>query len=652
MSIDLGAPGVRFQRRRVRPAIPALRTDIAAFVGLAERGPAHRPVATESFAEFAAVFGGFSPNAFLAYTVKAFFDNGGVRAWIVRVTSDDPGRGARAATAPLPAGGVPAWTASASSPGQWGNRLSATLQPGRRRSEQSPPSGYGADHATVGLVDSFARGTHVRLSQPGGPTLLRVVSAVDPAARRLYWVHPDARHRLPYDAPVAGFDRNLPLNVESLTYTLVVRERGKVVAIHPDLTLVPEHPRYAPDVLRVAEPDEATPPPPVLMLPPDGALGAIPPALDDDPTVAVALTGGWDGLAVLRIDDFIGDVAASALTETAPRGLQATARIDEVAIVAMPDIHVRPVEPPARDPLPPGDPCDPCAEPALAPPADGPLPDRPPLFDDADIHRAQAAMLELCERQRDRFAILDAPYSTSRDERLGLSPVGAWRDRFDSAFGALYFPWAEVPDPLEAAPLRAVPPCGHVAGQMARLDLAVGVHRPPANVPLSWLSAVTVTVSEPGHALLNPRGINVLRARAGQGLRVLGARTLSSDPLWRFVNVRRLISMIAEAFDKGSQWAVFEPNDADTRRTLAASLSAFLLGLWQRGAFVGAAPEDAFAVRCDEGNNPPSARDAGRLQADVVVAPVNPFEYVVIRLGRVDDALQVQASAVGAGGGA
>ena len=651
MTIDLGAPGVRFERRRVAPLVPALRTDITAFIGLADRGPDHRPIAVELFEEFKAVFGGFSANAFLAYAVKAYFDNGGARAWIVRVTSDDPGRGAASASGWLTSGGSPSWTVATSSPGQWGNSLSISVQPGRRRIEQSAPSGYDAASAQIGRSDGFERGTHVRLSQPGGPTAIRVVARCDRDANRIFWVDPDLDKQLPYDTPIVGFDRNRPLDVETLSYTLTVRERGRLVEIHDDLALVPEHPRFAPQVLRIVDTVEADRAPPrIALTPPDLPGGLVPPALDDDPAIEVVLAGGRDGLAMLRIEDFIGDVAAGG--GAAQRGLQAAGRIEEAALLAMPDIHVRAIDPPASEPEPPGDPCDPCAPPAVAPPAPPSAGDRPPIFSDADVLRAQAAMIDLCERLRDRFAILDAPHSAARDDATGLGPIAAWRERFDSAFGALYYPWAEVPNPIGASPLRAIPPCGHVAGQVARLDLEVGVHRPPANVPLSWLPATTAPVSEGAHALLNPLGINVIRARAGLGLRVLGARTLSSDPLWRFVNVRRLISMICKAVDIGSQWAVFEPNNDDTRATLAATLSAFLMGLWQRGSFVGADPAESFAVRCDETNNPPEARANGELRVDLSVAPVNPFEFVVLRLGHIDGTLRIDELVVRPAGGA
>jgi uncharacterized protein len=129
----------------------------------------------------------------------------------------------------------------------------------------------------------------------------------------------------------------------------------------------------------------------------------------------------------------------------------------------------------------------------------------------------------------------------------------------------------------------------------------------------------------------------VIRALPGRGLRILGARTVSSDPDWRFVNVRRLLIMLEKAIDRSVQWAVFEPNDRITRAKLTLSLTSFLLALWQRGALMGDSPDAAFRVRCDEENNPPAARDNGQLLAEVKVAPSQPFEFVVLRVGRVNN---------------
>jgi phage tail sheath protein FI len=198
-------------------------------------------------------------------------------------------------------------------------------------------------------------------------------------------------------------------------------------------------------------------------------------------------------------------------------------------------------------------------------------------------------MIEQCERLRSRVAVLDAPFSTAKDGRLGLEPIRAWRRRFDTSYGALYYPWVTVSDPLRlgGAPTRAIPPSGHVTGFIARTDLTIGVHKAPANGALGWIQDLTVTVDDTPHGVLNDEHINALRAFPGRGLRIFGARTLSSDTDWRFLNIRRLLLMIERAVGLACQWAAFEPNDDATRAKLHRGLTSLLVGQWERGALAG-----------------------------------------------------------------
>jgi phage tail sheath protein FI len=164
--------------------------------------------------------------------------------------------------------------------------------------------------------------------------------------------------------------------------------------------------------------------------------------------------------------------------------------------------------------------------------------------------------------------------------------------------------------------------------------VARGVHVAAANAALEWAQDVTLAVDAERHGLLNSLQINVIRALSGRGLRLLGARTLSSDPDWRFVNVRRLVSMIGKALGSALQWAVFEPNDWRTRAKLALVAGSFLEELWRRGALAGARAEQAYFVRCDDSNNPPDTRERGELLMQIGVAPSVPMEFVVLRIGR------------------
>jgi phage tail sheath protein FI len=262
--------------------------------------------------------------------------------------------------------------------------------------------------------------------------------------------------------------------------------------------------------------------------------------------------------------------------------------------------------------------------------------EQPPLFSRSDIAAVQNALVQHCETQADRIALLDPP-----GPDIDLGQIEAWRLRFDSTYAALYHPWMLVFDPLAAARVRAVPPSGHAAGVCARNDLSTGVHNAPANELVDWAVGVTSVIDAELQGILNPLGVNCIRPLPGRGIRVYGARTVSSDPSWRFLNVRRLLLMIEEAVEEAVQWTAFEPNDFALRQSLTVSISTFLAQLWERGAFAGASPADAFFVKCDEDNNPPEEADAGRLIVDVGVAAVRPAEFVVFRIGRTRDELEV-----------
>ncbi|MEJ7598218.1 MAG: phage tail sheath C-terminal domain-containing protein [Kofleriaceae bacterium] len=620
------------------PVIQPLRTDITGFIGIAARGPVNTPVPVESVKQFEAHFGSFIGGGFLAFAVRGFFENGGQRCWIVRVAA------ARVrARRPLhPASGLRlAHRAGRSTPGPgvWGDGVTlaiSTVFPARTFTVAGEAS---TRWVNVASVAGFQRADLLELQQQT-VTYHRVLSHVDPVLRRLYFVHPDAGSGLPYDRVLDGYDRDQPLQIRSLAYTISARENGWPTGQFPALAPIPEHPRYAPRVLAAPVYPLVLPPRAPLPKPPPciriaelaGDLLALSSPLDVTPGVVFELAGGADGLTDLTVDDFFA-------------GMTALMQIDEVALVAAPDIVVQPQLPPQFAPPPPpfGDPCIPC------PPPDPPRVlhqpplafEMPPQFSDDHVYLMQSRLVQLCEQAGDRFALLDPTARMAEDAAQGVALVEEWRTRFDTRNAALYFPWLHVVNPLGGAPTRRIPPSGHVAGIAAQLDLEVGVHRAPANRVLAWAQDVTIAVDDARHGMLNAHGINVLKSPPGLGLRVLGARTLSSDPAWRYVNVRRLMLMVMEAIDTQTQWAVFEPNDHVTRRRIAQSVSELLGQLWQRGALVGATPEQAFAVRCDEVNNTAEMRANGQLVADVAIAPSRPFEYVVLRLGRQNNAFEV-----------
>jgi len=653
-------PGVYYERVDVSaPAISALRTDIAGFVGIATRGPLHQASPVQSFRQFQAYFGDFTGAGFLAYAVRGFFENGGQRCWIVRVASEL----AAAAETKLRSATRDIWKISASSPGVWGNDLEIAVRETHRAQTLSEPKGSSIEFSEVASTTGFSRGVHVRLSQ-GTTTVYKVVSDVDAVLNRLIWLHPNPSSRLSYDSVLIGFDLDRPILIESIEYTLWVRERRTLIRTYEGLSLIPENPSYGPQVLSpLVVPEFSID---FLTLPPSPEPLVIEelrslPILDlssiaTAPNLLIPLSRGADGLSTLSKFEFVGesvDPHDSDVVKAAKiRGVRALEQIGEVSIIAVPDINIQPRLTPRHNPPPPciPDPCLPAGPPAPAVSQPTSAGDLPPVFSDGEIFQVQAEMINQCETLRDRIALIDPPLSAARDDKVGVGAARAWRSRFDSRYAAFYYPWLRVVDPLRSALsiTRDIPPSGHVAGQYARSDFRFGVHKAPANSPMVWVRDVTVAVNDQIHGVLNPVGINAIRALPGRDIRIFGARTVSSDPDWRFVNVRRLLMMIEKAIDVSTQWATFEPNNVSTRTKIHLVLTSFLISLWQRGALMGAAAEEAFFVKCDEENNPPAERANGKMLATVGVAPSQPFEFVILRVGRIQNQFEITEMPAGA----
>ena len=535
---------------------------------------------------------------------------------------------------------------SAANPGTWGDtlRLHVTHLSASATRTRAMPQPADRLSSFVDTVTGFERGALVGIRQDGVPqTDYRLVTRVDSSRRRLEWhAALDAAFNLA-DAQ-SGLH---PISIETLEFGLSVYEAGQLRETFDRLSLVSNHSRYigkliTPDTSRLISVTDIASPPISIAGVQGGDPFTLPTRLPriDAPNLTLgqlALRGGRDGIAALEVDDFIGGADDA-------RGLRTLEDVSDVRIVAMPDVLIQPALPIIYQPqpVPPVNVClpQPPVAPLAEPPAPPPL-ERAPRFDLDAVALAQQALVEQCERLRDRFALLDPPVTprgiADTDE------IQMWRQRFDASYAALYYPWVLVRDPLRLgnSPVRAIPPCGHVAGVYAQTDLARGVHCAPANVELAWAQALTFDVSGELQGALTPIGINCLRVLPGRGLRVYAARTLSSMPSWRYVNVRRLMMMIEKSIEQAIQWSVFEPNSLDLRNTLVSGISNFLETLWLRGALFGVAPEQAFVVQCDDDNNPPYLADLGQLVVDVGVAPVSPAEFVVVRIGKTADTLEI-----------
>ena len=205
----------------------------------------------------------------------------------------------------------------------------------------------------------------------------------------------------------------------------------------------------------------------------------------------------------------------------------------------------------------------------------------------------------------------------------------------DRGFGAFYFPWIVVTDPFSPKETVAVPPSGHLAGIYARTDGTRGVHKAPANETVRGALDLTYRITQAEQGELNVLGVNCLRFFPTQGIRVWGARTLAdSASEWRYLNVRRLFNMIEESIGQGTRWVVFEPNDMTLWKSIKRDVTAFLTLQWRQGALLGATPEEAFFVQCDEETNPPEVIDAGQVVTVIGIAPVKPAEFVIFRIGQ------------------
>ncbi|WP_347329655.1 phage tail sheath family protein [Marinimicrobium locisalis] len=274
---------------------------------------------------------------------------------------------------------------------------------------------------------------------------------------------------------------------------------------------------------------------------------------------------------------------------------------------------------------------------------------------------AYDALLSHCERMEDRFAILDAPETVEsingltkvatarakgkaddkdKEEESASGASSHSKDGYrprnsDGGYGAVYFPWILTRDPMDPGLRLMVPPSGHLAGICARVDASRGVHKAPANEGIRGALDVSYRITRQEQAELNPQGVNCIRFFPREGIRVWGARTLApAASEWRYINVRRLFNMVKESVANSTRWAVFQPNDQFLWKALVRDVSAFLTLLWRQGALLGASPEEAFFVQCDEETNPQEVIDEGRVVTRIGIAPVKPAEFVIFQIGQ------------------
>lgn len=296
---------------------------------------------------------------------------------------------------------------------------------------------------------------------------------------------------------------------------------------------------------------------------------------------ATALRQGTDG--TLELADFEGDDSDPA-NKT---GLLALADVDEISILCCPDEF---------------------------------------YFSSKDTNISQALLIQ-CETLKYRFAILQSPVAAGKPENNN-PPFPSAR-----GYAAYYFPWLQVTNPISGVPVL-VPPGGHVAGIYARSDNNTGVHKDPANEIILGINQLQLQINNQQQAILNPKGVNCLRYFKGQGNLVWGGRTISPDPDWKYINVRRLFIFVEHSIQLGTQWVVFEPNDDTLWARARRSVSDFLTGLWMDGMLQGTTKEQAFFVRCDRTTMTQADLDNGKFIMLIGIAPVKPAEFVIFRIGQ------------------
>jgi uncharacterized protein len=288
---------------------------------------------------------------------------------------------------------------------------------------------------------------------------------------------------------------------------------------------------------------------------------------------------------------------------------------------------------------------------------------------------SHSAAISHCEKLKDRVCILDPPEEipdlrllTELETASAPAPSSGRRSRASGGDGAadassggdngsseqgfhpppseyatMYHPWLTILDPIDST-LVNVPPSGHVAGIWARTDATRGVHKAPANEVVRGALNLTHRLTREEQGQLNQSGINCIRLFAREGIRVWGARTLADQSgEWRYLNVRRLFAMVEESISESTNWIVFEPNDRTLWKNIRRDVGAFLTLLWRDGALMGATPEEAFFVKCDEETNPSEVIDAGQVVTVVGMAPVKPAEFIVFKLSQSAAGAEVMA---------
>jgi hypothetical protein len=611
--LRLGAPGIYQSPQRVEPSFTPTRLDVTGFVGVAPRGPVNETVAVFSWSDYQQRFGAFQGRGRLPYAVQAFFAQGGAKAQIVRVAPvGDPDD---ATSKLLLSNGI---TLSARDEGSWGDLLAVTIE--------------------------FTAAQHIAASPvPGGLRLLGGVTIVPGSllltdSGEFRWVK-----SVVVNGGTVIAVTDLPVQatgVSVITADVSVLDGDPTFVrqeSYAGLGLRPEHPQFL--LQRLADDSH-------LVRPIGDWLKPLPLPGVELATVRSSLAHhGRDRWNEIGRDSFFhGAATDDPLSEEPHRGVDVVGRNSEIGLLVVPDLYwswdtgTQVTDPPDR---PPAcgcfRPCAPDPPPITytAPPQlDRLLNGRDP-GDLAEILLRQRRVVEVAALRRRFVALLDAPSG------LPAGEVIRWRSNFDTSYAAAYFPWLAAVGPDTVA--VQVPPSAYAAGIIAAREIKHGLPWGPANELAVGAVQASDEVSDADHDRLHLAGVNVYRAER-DGFRLTAARTVSSDPDYRQLSVRRLMTMLAITLARQAQFLVFEPNTPQLRDLLGQMITQLLRGLKAQGAFSGNTEQECFFVLTGDSVNPPQSQQLGRLVAEVGVAPSTPLEYLVLRIAQdADGTVQVEA---------
>lgn len=555
-------------------AVPmqGVSTSTAGFIGLAQRGPVvGKPQLVTSFADYKRAFGGYLSEAKFG---EARFLPYAVEQFFIN-------GGSRAYIMRVAAEGAAAAKATAgvlqieaANPGEWGNKIRVTVEASSKAKTQVIAVN-GAD-LKLKNADGFNQGDVVELFDGKAKAYATIVSSLD--------------NIVTLDAPctlnVADEKIGTPKYIKTCELTLTVK-LDDVVETYANVSLCPEAGNFVSararksDLVTIAVTEAKAPAAPKEgkdeKAPAPAKAGVTPIELAGGAAV-IALAGGSDGkVANVSPNVYMGEDNGPGKRS----GLAAFLENVDVSIMAIPGVTAPEV---------------------------------------------QAALIAHCENCKSCFAILDVPI-----DRKKTNDVVEFRDMYDTTYAAMYHPWLEMFDPL-AKRSAYFPPSGAMAGVYARTDNERGVHKAPANEIVRGCTGLSCNYNEGEQDILNPKGVNLIRAFTGRGIRVWGARTMSSNGLWKYVNVRRLYIYIEESIKANTNWVVFEPNSEVLWGRVTRTIEMFLATCWRSGALAGSTPSEAYFVECGPTTMTQDDIDNGRLICNIGIAAVKPAEFVIFRI--------------------